>query len=115
MRDGARNGVSERLPSAHPVETSVHGTDRRDDVVTEGDEEGARICVVLRLRWWKEGFMDGVPHYTRFNSCSKFFRSHGLLDWTTKRNIIEQEEETSVLSSDNVLDVWFSIGYLSPE
>ncbi len=25
----------------------------------------------------------GTPHYAGFNTCSEFFRSHDLLDWTT--------------------------------
>jgi hypothetical protein len=50
-------GVSERLPSAHPVTTSGHGTDRHADFVEEGSEQGTQSLVVFRLRWWKEGFM----------------------------------------------------------
>jgi len=25
----------------------------------------------------------GGPHYAGFNACLEFFRSHGLLDWST--------------------------------
>ncbi len=55
--DGARTGVSERLPSAHPAATSARGTDRRVGFVVEGVKQGAQSRVVFRLRWWKEGFM----------------------------------------------------------
>jgi hypothetical protein len=51
VRDGTRTGVSERLPSTHPVTTSARGTNRRVGVVTEGAEQGAWSCVVLRFRW----------------------------------------------------------------
>ncbi len=50
------------MPSAHPVATSARGTDPRADVVVEEVEQtcivlAEQMCVVLRLRWWKEDFM----------------------------------------------------------
>jgi hypothetical protein len=58
VRDGTRTGVSERLPSAHPVVTSALGTDRRAVFVVEGVEQGVQSRVVFHLRWWKEDFMN---------------------------------------------------------
>ena len=36
----------------------------------------------------------GTPHYAGFNACSEFFRSHGLLDWTTL--IFEWQLKTNI-------------------
>ena len=60
---GTRTGVSERFPSAHPMATSACGTDRRAGFVAEEVEQtcvvrAAQMCFVLRLRCWKEGFMN---------------------------------------------------------
>jgi hypothetical protein len=73
--DGVRTGVSERLPSAHPVATSARGTDRRADFVAEGAEQDAQSRVVFRLRWWKEGFMSMLNrNFARFLMRGVFSR-----------------------------------------
>jgi len=51
-------GVSEWLPSTNPVATSADRTDRRAGFVKEGSDQDAQLCVVLRLRRGKEGFMN---------------------------------------------------------
>jgi hypothetical protein len=59
--DGAEkkhNGSLANLKGCGPVATSVRGTDRR--VGFEGAEQGAQSSVVLRLRWWKEVFIDMI-------------------------------------------------------
>ena len=82
MRDGDRTGVGERLPSAHPVATSARGTDRRAGFVVEGAEQGAQLCVVLRFRWWNEGFMS---MFSRFWEGSLFlFLGRWYRGWEEK-------------------------------
>ncbi len=43
-------------------DTLVCCPDRRVGFVAKGAEEGAQSCVVLRFRWWEEGFMVILNH-----------------------------------------------------
>ncbi len=74
MWDGSRTGVSERLPSGHPVATSARGTDRRAGFVTEGSYQGAQSRVVFRLRWWKEGFVSMLNRNFARHLLPRLFR-----------------------------------------
>ena len=97
--DGPRTGVSDRLPSSHPVTTSAHETVRRGDCcgfVSEGDEQDTQLWVVLRFRrWsyesscgkkltyyngWSEGYLGGVEG--RRCRCYERRISTGRGDWS---------------------------------
>ena len=94
-------GVSERLPSTHPVTTSGHGTDRRAGFVAEGSEQGTKSLVVFRLRWWKEGFISMINR--------NFVRSHPQ---KTADSLIPKAFFGSSNSPNLCIDVLYYMSYV---
>ena len=97
MRDGSRTGVGERLPSVHPVATSVRGTDRRTGFVAEGAEQGAQSRVVFRLRWWKEDFVNMLNRgVMRLLMMGVFSRVCSGVLWGMRESVVSDSRPQTV-------------------